>query len=264
MPGEAARSRERRRPNPFIVPTVRRPSNGVRYAALALALGAAAGALSACAPSLPVWGGGTSTPRGRFDVAAGASVRRPLGKLASTTGATVPSRVAQGGVSPAVQFRHGVGEHLDFGVTVSGTLARLDVRREILLAHEGTTTYSLLPSAGVYGGAFEDRAEGRGAWFGVDLPLLFGASFGTLIELYVGPRFGFEHAKGAWFENESTASGLGLRAGGTLGIGAGFMGHLGMLELTAQHEWWSGEVGGAQTRVRGFVLIPSFAFRIRL
>lgn len=234
-----------------------------RPTAAALALAATA-ALSACAPALPVWSGGTGTPRGRFDLATGAAVRRPLGDLAKASAATVPSRVAQGGVTPALQVRHGVGSDLDFALTFSGTLVRLDVRRAMLLAASGTTTYSLLPSLGVYGGAFEDTTGARGAWFGADAPLLLGVSFGTIIDLYVGPRFGLERAHGAWFENESRASGLGLRAGGTVGVGAGFMGHLGLLELTVQHEWWDGEVGGRPADARGFVLIPSFAFRIRL
>ncbi|MEZ4255581.1 MAG: hypothetical protein R3A78_07665 [Polyangiales bacterium] len=220
--------------------------------------------VSGCSAGLPLWTGGGTTPTGRVELTAGGNARVPTGKLAAGRNTSIPERAARAGVSPAGQARVGLSRNLDLGITVSGTLARFDVRYAWELSNDGTTRYVLLFAPGVYGGGFDDPADGHGAAFGADLPLVLGANYGSVVELYVGPRFGLDRVSGELFGDASPVDGVGVRAGGTVGLGTGFRGLLGLLELTVQHEWWSGDIGGAEGDVHGFVLMPSFGLRFRL
>lgn len=200
-------------------------------------------AVGGCAPAVPVLGGALPTPEHRAAVSAGASFRLPLGD-------ELPEEpAAPGGAAPVASFRHGLGPTTDLGLMAVGPLARLDVRHAILLVDDTIRT-ALSGAVAPYVGAVDDG----GVRWGVQVPLLFTVDALSLVELWAGPRVGFESAV-----SDAQGAVTGLSAGGVVGLGIGFR-HLHVLtELSAVYERWSGDA----TR-SGVVLIPAFALRLRL
>lgn len=227
-----------------------------------------------CAPAVPVWGGATTTPKGRGDVSLGAAVRVGLGDL-DPTGA--PAEIApyvensQGsGVAPAGAFRYGVLDHTDVGVTVAGPLVRLDVRQELVL-EEVPAKISLLGGIGPYVGFLGGDVDGEGGTrVGVDLPLLLGIDGLSVVQLWIGARVGVEHVFGHLDGGAggapalSALSATGFRIGGVFGLALGFRHLHVMVELTGGWETWSGDLGASPLSVSGVVLTPAFALRYRI
>ncbi len=231
-----------------------------------LALICAAG----CAPAIPVWGGATTTPRGRSDISLGGAARVGLGGM-SPEG--VPAEIApyvrkaQGsGVAPAGAFRYGVADHTDLGLTVSGPLARLDVRQELILSND-LVHIALVGGIGPYVGWLGSQVDGEGgARVGADVPLLLGIDALSFLQLWIGARVGIEHAFGD-LESMGTiqsASATGFRIGGVFGLALGFRHLWVMLELTGGWETWSGDLGATPINTSGAVLVPTFGLRYRI
>ncbi len=231
-----------------------------------LALICAAG----CAPAIPLWGGASTTPKGRGDVTLGGAARVGLGDM---NPANAPAEVepyvrkSQGsGVTPAAALRHGIADHTDLGLTVAGPLARLDVRQELILADD-LVPIALVLGVGPYVGWLGSETDGEdGVRVGGDIPLLLGVDALSFLQVWIGARVGVEHAFG---ELEvagaiASASATGFRVGGVFGLALGFRHLWVMLELTGGWETWSGDLGATQLDVSGAVLMPAFALRFRL
>jgi hypothetical protein len=226
--------------------------------------------VAGCAPAIPVLGAGSTTPERRGDFALGGAVRIATGELdpanAPPEAVSALGEAASSGVAPVASFRYGVASATDLGVTVAGTLGRLDVRHEIVLS-EDIIRFVALAGIGAYGGHMGGGPDdGAGARVGGDVPLVLGVDAVGLVSAYLGGRIGVEHA---WGELGATgarqrAAVTGFRAGGLFGLALGFRHVHALFELSALYERWSGDVGGAGLEVEGFVLVPAFALRVRM
>lgn len=197
-----------------------------------------------CASAAPVLGGARPTPEDRCALSLGGAVRVPLGE-------ELPEQeAARGGVAPVASFRWGAGTRTDLGLTAVGPSGQLDLRHAFELADDGTVRTALVAAPAVYAGALH---EGGLQW-GAHLPLLLGVEGAGLLELWVGPHVGLEHAS-----SNAQGDATGLSAGGVIGLGVGFR-HVHVLtELSAAYEHWSGD-----TTRDGVALTPAFALRLKL
>lgn len=224
---------------------------------------------SACASATPTLSGGSTTPKGRTDLALGGAARVPTGELRDTgpLGTRLNEAADAGGVVPVAVFRRGLTRHLDLGLMVAGPLGRLEVRGEVG-AREGSTRPTWLWAAAPYLGAVPDRdGSGRGVRFGLDVPFVRAIDFGGIYDVWVGPRVGLEGVRGR-FRDDLGAAGegwqLSLRAGAVLGLAAGFRRVHALLEVTVAWEQQWGELQGIDLSRGGLVLIPAFGLRVRI
>jgi hypothetical protein len=229
--------------------------------------------IAGCAPAQPAFVGGSTTPSRRADVGFGGAVRIATGDLRNggveTTNASSYREAAEAtGVVPAAYGRYGLPHHLDLGLMAAGTLFRLELRREHVIA-EGTTRptflYGLAPYAG-YVGSRDD--QGQGNRLGLELPLAYAVELGGVYEVWAGARFAVERIHGEFFRTDAGAqvgaTGFGLRGGAVLGMALGFRRVHTLIELTASYERYWVEHGGQSLDRGGFVLTPAFALRVRI
>lgn len=220
-----------------------------------------------CAAASPSWEGGSTTPRHRTDLAAGAAVRVPVGSMRDPGPAESSYRqVAEsGGMVPVAMGRYGL-DGFDVGLMVAGPLVRLDLRREVVLS-EGSTRKALVFAVAPFAGAIpDDDDRGSGARFGGELRAAYGADVGGLYDAWIGVRLGVEHARGelALGGAQELATGTALRAGAVVGMAAGFRRLHAFVEVTAWAEGWLASHGDLDLSRFGLVLTPSFGFRLRI
>jgi len=220
-----------------------------------------------CAAANPSWEGGSTTPEHRTDLAAGAAVRVPVGKMRDPGPAESSYRRAteSGGMVPVALSRYGL-DGFDLGLMVAGPLVRLDLRREIMLAN-GSTRKALIFAVAPFAGAIPDDGDrGSGARFGGELRAAYGADIGGLYDAWIGVRLGVEHARGDLLlrGDYERAAGTALRAGAVLGLAAGFRRLHAFVEVTAWAEGWLAHHGDLELDRFGLVLTPSFGFRVRI
>ncbi len=213
--------------------------------------------LTACAPAVPLLGGGTLPPEGRGDVAVGGAARFSYGELRELEALALgepleDSDVQPSGVSPVVQGRYGLTQEVSLGLTATGAQVALDVGLE-LWADE---TSSYRPSLRLRPLAYV-APIGAGQRVGGDLPLLLAFDVSSVVGLWAGPRVGLESAFGD--VGGQALHLLGVRLGGVLGLAFGFKDVHGLVELTVAHERWSGTVSAS-----GVALSPAFALRLRI
>ncbi len=225
--------------------------------------------LAGCAAPMPLLGGGATTPEGRVDVVAGGAARVPFGELREVPEA-MGRDASRPGVAPVGAVRVGLDD-FDVGAMISGATARLDLRLRYGLTdrHEPLATAFLFDFA-AFGGPTGDPADrgASGTRWGFDVPIMFTLDASSVAELWVGPRFGFEHVEGDLGASREGANPAPLslsffRSGAVLGLALGFRRVHALMELTASYEWASGEVDGADVSRSGLVLTPAFALRVR-
>lgn len=229
--------------------------------------------LVGCAPALPTWTGGSTTPRDRGDVAFGTAVRLPTGALRDLGPA--PSdyreRAEPAGFAPVALARYGVKRGLDVGLMLAGTTLRLEVRGEVS-PREGSTRPTWIVGAAPFVGWLPGRdveggREGGGLRAGLDLPAARAIEIGGLYEVWLGLRGGMELVRGDFAQAgapTARASAFAVRAGPMLGMAIGFRRFHAFVELTAAYEHWWGSHGETSLRRGGVVLLPSFGLRVRL
>jgi len=227
---------------------------------------------SACATAPPVLTGGSTTPHRRGDVLLGGAARVPFGALREPA---VPvasdgryGRDAQAaGIVPVAAARYGVARDVDVGLVVAGSTARVELRREHVLA-EGTTRPSFVYALGPYVGVVDggDSLGGRATRMGLDLPLTYAIDFGGVYEFWLGARLAAELVRGRLARDgalEDVRAGK-VSGGALLGLALGFRRLHVLLELTAAYERWWGDHGGRSVNRSGLVLTPAFALRLRI
>jgi hypothetical protein len=222
--------------------------------------------LVGCAPALPSFSGGRTTPDGREDLGLGASVRVPLGDLARPQDGPLLGLMAPGGIAPAGFFRIGIARGWDLGVLVAGPNGRLELRTGIRL---GPSTRFHAGLSGYGGGLVRETSDveggGDGYRVGALVPIVFALDLGGILEAWAGARLGFEHVGG-----QIVSGGVMLRGDGTafrggllVGLAIGFRRVHALLELAADYEYWRGHLAGVSFERQGVALVPSFGLRVR-
>ena len=213
--------------------------------------------------------GGSITPHRSGDVGVGGAARIPLGVLRGR-GPNLRDDYVQsaeaGGVTPMAYGRYGIGEHWDLGLMVSGTTVRVEVRGDKQLT-DGTVRSALIYGVAPYGGWVADTGgSGKGGRIGGEIPLVYGVNINGVYELWLGARTSGEYIRGD-FELEDSrelSHGFGLRVGPVFGMAMGISPIHILVELTAGYEHWFISRANDSFNIGGFVLIPSFAIRLRL
>ena len=187
----------------------------------------------------------------------------PVGALAELSdgeGSIAREDSLSGGVVPAAGARYGLRRDVDLGLMVFGPLVRMDVRVARELARGFAKRSQLIPDFAAYAGYVNDADTGDGVRLGVDLPVHYAINFGSILELWTGPRLGAEHIAGL----ERREGLRHVRVGWTAGFAAGFRHFHALLELSSAYEWWRGERLGNRVARQGVSLTPGFAVRVRL
>lgn len=231
-----------------------------------------------CSSAMPLLAGGATTNDGRGAATVGGAARVPVGAARPDAAeGTLAHAAGAGGVVPVAGARVGVARHWDVGLFAAGTDFRLETRHEIVLDEEGSTRPSVLLGAGLLAGYLDDDGLGAdapasGGRVGVEVPVAWVVEFGPVYDLWLGVRMAAEHVRGQLRPRVPagdppaapvTASATSLRAGGVVGLGAGFRRLHAQIELTAYYEAWVGEPTGSGLG-NGLVLVPAFALRLRL
>jgi len=238
----------------------------VKWALLAaVLLSMAAGG---CATAVPAMAGGSTTPRGRTDLALGGAARVPLGELKDWEAGEPNDEpdASAGGVVPMGYARYGLTERWDLGLLVAGTMARIDARHESLL-REGSTRSSLVVGLEPFGGWIaRDGASAEGGRAGLEVPFTYGVDIGGVYEIWVGARASGEWVRGDFIRSDDGAleAGWGVRVGPVIGMALGIRRVHALVELTAAYEHWSIDDSGGRLRRNGVALTPAFALRLRL
>jgi hypothetical protein len=235
--------------------------------ALTFALGVFA---AGCAPALPTFSGGSTTPHDREDLAVGLAARAPALDLSAPSGGGADELLtlaAPGGVVPAGALRFGLDGGWDLGVVVAGSGGRLEVRTGGLLGSSVTWHVGAAIS-----GAYQ-RSEARqidddttlagaeGYRVGGLVPLSVGMALGGIFEAWGTVRLGAEHVGGS--VGAASGDAWTLRSGLALGLAVGFRRVHVMVELAVDFEHVRGQLGGAVIERSGLVLTPATALRIR-
>jgi hypothetical protein len=224
--------------------------------------------LTACAPALPSFSGGRTTPDGRVDVALGASVRAPLGDLARPADQEVLGLTSPGGVAPAGFFRVGLVRGWDMGVLVAGTNGRIELRGSTRL---GSMARAIVGVSG-YGGYLvrenDPGGQGNGDAFraGALVPIVISLDMGGVVEGWGGLRLGYEHVGGNLHPMAGgvlTGDANAFRGGLVLGLALGLLRVHALIELAADYEYWRGQLDGVAFERQGIALTPSFGVRVR-
>ncbi|MCB9631702.1 MAG: hypothetical protein H6721_06125 [Sandaracinus sp.] len=225
--------------------------------------------LAACAPATPAWTMGSTTPQSRADTSLGGAMRIPTGDLRELgpDPSAYRERAEAAGLTPVAAFRYGVARGLDVGVMLAGTTLRFDLRKE-LGAFEDTTRPTWIVGVAPYVGWIPEHDDlGQGYRVGLEGTFARAVELGGLYEAWAGVRVGTETAGGRFAREgleRADAQVFGVRAGGLLGVSAGFRRVHAFLELTAAYEHWWGEHGETDLDHGGLVLIPSFGLRLRI
>lgn len=208
-------------------------------------------------------------PVGHTDVGGGAAVRVPFGQIKQMAALTQYAKTAQGGgANGVVTAQHGLSKNIDVGLMVAGSALRLSGRYEFLRWEDPSLAgvYGFRIGAAPFGGML--RADDiAGARAGLDVPLLFGAQWGGMLDLWAGARGGFEHVLGEQAVVDATAIDFRLwaaRIGGVTGIAVGFRRLYVMVELTAYYERWRATVEDQASNAAGLILQPAFAVKLRI
>ncbi|MEO0324958.1 MAG: hypothetical protein AAF447_18490 [Myxococcota bacterium] len=221
-----------------------------------------------CAAALPALSGGSTTPVHRGDLALGAAARLPTGALrdVALAGSRFREAAERGGVAPVALGRAGLPGGWDAQLLLAGTTLRFAVHHE-LDPTPASTRWAWLVGAAPYAGWIpDDDGAGRGARFGLDVPLLRTVEVSGLYEAWVGPRLGVEGVRGRFAQEgqDADATAVGLKAGALLGLGLGFRRLHVLAELTVAYERWWGSHGDVRLNRGGVVLTPAFAVRLRI
>lgn len=225
--------------------------------------------LGACAPATPAWTMGGTTPARRADTSLGAAMRIPTGELRERGEPpdAYRERAEPAGVVPAAAFRYGVARGVDVGGVLAGTTLRLDLRRELGTV-EDSTRPTWVVSVGPSAGWIPDHDDlGHGYRLGLEGSVARAVELGGLYEAWAGLRVGTEGVLGRFAREDGgrdDARAVALRAGGMVGLSAGFRRLHAFLELAVAYERWFGEHGELRLRHGGVVLTPSFGVRLRL
>ncbi len=228
--------------------------------------------LFGCAPALPPIVGASTTPSGRTDLSLGGAARIPVGDFRELGPAESRYRevVDNGGVVPLGFVRHGITRHLDVGLMIAGTTARLELRGEVGV-EEGSTrpawVWGIAPFIGVIAEAHgADGDSGSGMRYGLDVPVAYGTDFGGIYDVWLGARVGVEGVTGEFVvaDVEEGAWAMGLRAMAMLGLAAGFRRLHAYLEVSVGYEHWWGAHGNVALDRGGFVVVPAFGVRVRI
>ena len=226
--------------------------------------------VAGCVSAVPAWTGGSTTPKRRADVAAGGAVRVTLGEGAPSESRFHDAANAAG-VTPVAMIRYGVARHLDLGVMVAGTNVRAELRREFVL-EEDTTRPTIVIGGSVSYGYIPNVADmGSGSRFTAEIPVAYAVDFGGIYDAWIGARVAAELVTGSFMNNSEAprdASAFAVRAGPMIGLAAGLRRVHAFMELTVAYEHWFGshEASGGDVSLRrgGWVLLPSFGFRLRI
>lgn len=221
---------------------------------------------SACAPALPSFAGGSTTPAKRFDVGLGAGA-------AIATKSENANKVHQNtGVAPVAWARLGIHREWDIGLTVAGSTTRVDARKRFSLK-EGDLNISLISGIAPYVGVIQSNdalgaLDTQGFRMGGELPLALTFDIAGLYELWVGPRIGIEKIV-AHFDPATAEDPSGWRVwtGGVVGLALGFRHLQVLMELNVLTEHTSYDasayrsLGGASSWP--LILLPAFGLRYR-
>jgi len=241
-----------------------------------LIAGGVAGLAAGCAPAAPLIAGGRTAPAERAEVGFGGATRIALGQLRARRDPSPTAEAARraawtGGTAPVASVRGGLGDGWDVGAVVAGTLARFELRRELVL-QEGLTRVVALAGGGALvglGTQGDDLSGPNGVRWGAELPLLVAADISGLGEVWAGGRVRLEAVRidaavpqpaEAGGDERLPVDGRAVQADLVVGYGWGFRNLHVLLELAAGHAWWWTELEDA----RGVVLTPSFVLRARL
>lgn len=236
--------------------------------------------LCACAPALPAWSGGSTTPQRRGDVLLGTAVRVPLGKLRRTENSALREAAEEQGLTPVGAFRYGFGRgpdapQRDLGVMVAANHLRLTYRSEFGVT-EGATRSAYTWGVALLGGVLPESGpfgdyQGSGMRFGFDVPLTWGADFGGLYDAWAGVSIGGDHAFGDYEITGASGAGVSeaasattLRASAFFGLSGGFRRLHFFGELRAAYEYTFASHGEQDLDRGGVVLTPSFGMRLRI
>lgn len=243
-------------------------STAPRAGALAVA---ASLLLGGCVAALPAATFGPTTPEARTDLAVGSSIRlaRAPSRAASETNpdlADVATAFRSNGFVPLASARYGIGEHRDLGVLVSGSGFRFDLRFEHVTKNGSTRKQFVFGLAPSYL-ALPVGGGGLGHLVGVEPVVAYSIDFGSLYEVWFGPRLLTQGLFGTLDDASGTARqvhGARLELGLTFGVAAGIRRVHGFVEITASREFYFGAFGDASLRVNGMVLTPAFGLRVRI
>ncbi len=188
-------------------------------------------------------------------------------------GALVAAAIAPG-LAPFVAARVGIGGEAEGGITYTGRMARIDMRRSFEIGNNVSV------SVGAGGsGAFYGRQQGstlpnvdlsRLRGYGADVPLLIGwESSGAIYRVWAGARAGFEHDSIENLTSEPKGTALGpdpvtlsatrYYGGGLVGLAAGFRHIHVALELDVQYAVVDGQYNQTNVKIRGVALTPASA-----
>jgi hypothetical protein len=218
-----------------------------------------------CAPAMPSFTGGRTVPADRSDLALGAAVRVPVGDMvaAPDDGTDADELIgfgAPGGVAPVAFVRHGLTDDVDLGVEAAGSSLLLSLRGQ--LRHR--SGLRLIGGVAPYVGLVHD--DGTAVRAGGALPIGIAFDAFSVLEAWLGARIAVEHVTGEMGPDAAaqSASLTGLRAGGVVGIAAGFRRLHVLVELGVDYEHWTGALADSSIERSGVVLTPGFALRLRL
>jgi len=225
--------------------------------------------ISACAPAMPAWEMGSTTPSSRADTSLGAAARIPTGDLRQVDAdpSEYRRRAEPAGLTPAAAFRYGVARGVDVGAMLAGTTLRLDVRRELGAFEDSTRPTWIVAASPFVGWIPEHDALGSGYRVGLEGRAARAVELGGLYEAWAGLRLGTEAVAGEFAREgmpRADARAFALRGGAMFGVSAGFRRVHAFLELSVVYEHWWGEHGDVELRHGGVVLTPSFGLRVRI
>ncbi|MGF1468493.1 MAG: hypothetical protein ACFCGT_20400 [Sandaracinaceae bacterium] len=207
-------------------------------------------------------------PARRTDLGAGGSFRVPLGPLDGgeppDAGARLLTFAQPGGAVPVAFVRRGVGDRVDLGAQIAGSTGRVAVRGTVPAGGGLRLVLGLSPHAGWL--ETEPAQSGQAFRAGVELPVVLAFDVSSLYSAWFGLRLGVDHANGRIGPTDARrdAYGTGLRTGGVFGMGVGFRRFHLLMEIAIDHEAWWGRLGTVRVERNGVVVVPSFAFRLRV
>jgi hypothetical protein len=220
----------------------------------------------ACAPTMPTFSGGRTTPHGKADTHLGGAYRIPLGSLASGARAAESpdtrgkALLGRDGGSPVAAARYGVRDDLDLGLSVSLTQVALAGRFAIPLDDigRGRILVGVTPTAGWLG-----EGDVSGYSLGVQAPVVAAIQFSGVYEAWAGLRVGVDYASGTSDDSIRARVARGF-LGGVLGFAVGFRIISVLAELAVDNERWTVRSGNERGGFSGVSLTPAFAVRLRL
>ncbi len=229
-------------------------------------------ATAGCAPTTPLWTGGSTTPDARQDFATGGAVRVPTGALRdrAQAGTSPPGPRLDAehlawnheGPAPVAMARYGLPRGYDLGLAWLGSVAALDIRREFVPEEDITRPAFVVSARPMLGPSIDALGDARGLAGGFDMSGLYTTEFGGVYDLWLGPALGVGGARTPRAGSDGRDGSLRLGLGGVLGLGAGFRRVHVLVEVRGDYEAHrSGDIPGGFRH--GFVVTPSFGLRVR-